>query len=148
MAEEYNVIQEYRFEKDNPELVCLPIRKDMQFRAVYPNGPDDLGNPICKAVASPFHIYACIKDSKLGKPYIKWEKVKPDDRGRPHYCIYILWHEMNVLYKVFSYMSLPLGKENFERIKQLVLSSRELPPIDDCYNSVDKINQRMAQLKR
>lgn len=148
MAEEYNVIQEYWFEKDNPELVCLPITKDMKFRQVYPTGPDDLGNPICKAYASPFHVYACIKDSKLGRPYIKWEKCKRDQEGFDRYCIYILWHEQNVLYKVFDYCRLPLSDENLARIAQLVMSSKEIPPIDECYNSVDKINERMARLKR
>lgn len=144
---EYQVLQEYQFVEGQRELVCLPFKKHMMFQDVYPKNPQIHENLICKAVASPVRVYACIRDSKIGKPYIKWEKPKTNEHGQTYQHIYILWPQSNAFYKILDYVHLPLSQEYYDRIVQLVNTSKEQPPIAECINGVDAINARMQRLK-
>lgn len=78
------LMQMYKFTDEIMACVVLDTDKDLKPELITRIGSNQI-------IASPFHVYACIKDSKTGKPYAAWSR----GNGR---WIYIRWTKQNIIW--------------------------------------------------
>ena len=80
-----NLMQMYNFTEDIMACVILPSSKELKAELITQIGSNQI-------IASPFHIYACINDSKTN-PYAAWTRAN----GR---FLYIRWTKHNTIWKL------------------------------------------------